>query len=164
MGMEIFFRSSGKPKNNLYEKVFAIALLSGILLACNNFGQTENKETDTAGETGHQYQTKTERLELNNGVKWKADSITMSNVAALKVIVSGTKKENLENYIQTAEQLHDGLNKMINECKMKGADHDALHQWLEPLLKETKEMKNATEVKITQDKLRASLKTIHILS
>ena len=88
----------------------------------------------------------------------------MSNVALLKVIVSGTKKENLENYIQTAEQLHDGLNKMINECKMKGADHDALHQWLEPLLKETKEMKNATEVKITQDKLRASLKTIHILS
>lgn len=67
-------------------------------------GQTENKETDTAGETVHQYQTKTESLELNNGVKWKADSMTMSNVAALKVIVSDTKKENLENYIQTAEQ------------------------------------------------------------
>ena len=121
-------------------------------------------ETDTAGETGLKHQTKTERHEFNNGVKWKADSITMSNVALLKVIVSGTKQENLENYIQTAEQLQDGLNKMINECKMEGADHDALHQWLEPLLEETKEMKNATEVKIAQDKLKEIKERINLFA
>lgn len=136
------------------KKAFTIALLSGVLLACNNGGQTENKETGSAVETGHQHQTKTESLELNNRVKWKADSITMFNVAALKVIVSGTKNESLGNYIQTAEQLQDGLNKMLNECKMKGPDHDALHKWLEPLLEETKEMKNATEVKNAQEKLK----------
>lgn len=136
------------------KKVFAVALLFGILQACNNGDQTENKKTDTAGETSHQHQTKTENLELNNGVKWKSDSITIFNVAAVKVIVSGTKNESLENYIQTAEQLQDGLNKMINECKMKGPDHDALHKWLEPLLEETKELKKATEVKNAQEKLK----------
>jgi hypothetical protein len=34
---------------------------------------------------------------------------------------------------------------MIQECKMKGPDHDALHHWLEPLLKETNELKNAAD-------------------
>lgn len=47
------------------KKVFAVALLSGVLLACNNVEQTENKKTDTAGETSHQHQTKTESLKLN---------------------------------------------------------------------------------------------------
>jgi hypothetical protein len=146
------------------KKVFTVALLFGVFLACNNGGQTENKKTDTAGEPGHQHQTNTESLELNNGVKWKADSITISNVAALKVIVSGTKKESLENYIQTAEQLQDGLNKMINECKMKEPDHDALHQWLEPLLEETKEIKNATEVKNAQEKLKEIEERINLFA
>ena len=136
-----------------------MALLSGIFLACNNGGQT-----DYAGETGHQHQMKIESLELNNGVKWKSDSITLANVALLKVIVSGTKKESLENYIQTAEQLQGGLKKMINECKMKGPDHEALHQWLEPLLEETKEMKNATEVKNAQEKLKEIEERINLFT
>lgn len=37
---------------------------------------------------------------------------------------------------------------------MKGPDHDALHKWLEPLLEETKELKNATEVKNAREKLK----------
>ena len=59
---------------------------------------------------------------------------------------SGAKKESLENYLQTAAAIQDGLNKMISECKMKGADHEALHHWLEPLMDKTKELKNANSI------------------
>ena len=38
--------------------------------------------------------------------------------------------------------MQDGLNKLITECKMKGADHDALHHWLEPVIEKTKELKS----------------------
>ena len=85
-------------------------------------------------------------LVLNNGAKWKADSTTALNVALLKKIISGTNKETLQNYSQTAIELQDGLNKMISECKMKGADHEALHHWLEPLMEKTKELKKANNI------------------
>ena len=85
-------------------------------------------------------------LVLKNGLKWKADSTTLVNVDLLQKIISGAKKESLENYTQTAVGLQNGLNKMINECKMKGADHVALHHWLEPLVEKTKALKNANNI------------------
>ena len=36
---------------------------------------------------------------------------------------------------------------------MKGPDHDALHQWLEPLLEETKVLKNTTKVESARETL-----------
>jgi hypothetical protein len=35
---------------------------------------------------------------------------------------------------------------MVTECKMKGADHEALHQWLEPLMEKTRELKKVSNV------------------
>ena len=68
------------------------------------------------------------------------------NVEILQNIIAAAKKESLENYLQTAAGLQDGLNKMVVECKMKGADHEALHHWLEPLIEKTKALKNANNI------------------
>ena len=92
-------------------------------------------------------------LGLNNGAKWKADSTTLFNVALLQNIISDTKKENLDDYHQIATQLQSGLNKMVAECKMKGADHDALHQWLEPLMEKVKELNNVTSTENAETNL-----------
>jgi len=35
---------------------------------------------------------------------------------------------------------------MVNEYKMKGAEHDALHQFLEPLMEKTKALRNVTTI------------------
>ena len=35
---------------------------------------------------------------------------------------------------------------MIKQCTMKGADHDALHLWLEPLMKKEKELGESSTV------------------
>lgn len=130
------------------KKIITIIFVTSIFLSCNSENDKEkNTATDSVTENHKESENKTTGLVLNNGTKWKADSSTLVNVANLQTIASNAKKQNPENYLQTATALQDGLNKMINECKMKGADHAALHQWLEPLIEKTKELKNTTVVK-----------------
>ena len=129
------------------KQIQTILLATSLLLACNA-GNDKEKTTATepATENHSDHAKQATGLVLNNGAKWKVDSTTLTNVALLKNIVLNAKKESLETYLQTATALQDGLSKMINECKMKGADHDALHQWLEPLMEKTKELKNANSI------------------
>ena len=114
------------------KQILTILLAANLLLACNA-GNEKEKTTTTApaAETHADHGEQATELALNNGEKWKADSTTLQNVALLQKIVSGTKQENLENHLKIAASLQDGLNKMVSECKMKGADHEALHHWLE---------------------------------
>ena len=125
------------------KQVMAILLATSLLLACN--AGNDNEKT-SATESSTENHADHLGLVLNNGVKWKADSNTLLNVALLQNIISNAKKESLENYLQTAAALQDGLNKMVSECKMKGADHEALHHWLEPLMQRTKELTKANSI------------------
>lgn len=85
-------------------------------------------------------------LQLNNGARWMADAPTNANVKNLQAHMAtfeASKDSSLAAHLVLADQLQTGLNKMISECKMKGADHDALHLWLEPLLAQVKALKGA---------------------
>lgn len=118
-----------------------------LLLACN----IQNKYEKSASSTQATHEEHTEKLaglNLNNGAKWKTDTATFENAISLQKIVSVTKTESLPEYLQTAAALQDGLNKMVSECKMSGADHEALHHWLEPLLEQTKQLQQATTKEI----------------
>jgi hypothetical protein len=78
-----------------------------------------------------------EKLVLNNGVRWKADPATLNNVGRLKNIVkyAGSKTtRSLKDHQATAKALQAGISRMIKECRLKGPDHLALHHWLEPLM------------------------------
>jgi hypothetical protein len=46
-----------------------------------------------------------------------------------------------DDFHTVADELQSGLNKVMKECRMKGADHEALHHWLEPILMEVKDLK-----------------------
>ena len=126
------------------KKIVALVLSVMLMLACNPANEKGNSVEPVAAENHHQPGEKAGEPGLNNGSKWKVDLATFSKVGFLKTILSGPGKESLESYSKTAAELESGLNKMIAECKMKGADHEALHHWLEPLLKNTKELKEAT--------------------
>jgi hypothetical protein len=128
------------------KKLFAAILITASLLACSNNKEHSEHTGSAAVEEKHEDHATTGGLVLNNGAKWKADSPTVRNVALLQETVDKANSGSLENYQQAAGQLQDGLNKMIKECKMKGADHDALHQWLEPLLAKSKVLQTATTV------------------
>ena len=84
-------------------------------------------------------------LTLNNGEKWKADESTNNNVAALEQITNDFKpveEKSTEDYKALHTSLQEGIEKMVKECRMQGADHDALHLWLEPLMGMVKRMEN----------------------
>jgi hypothetical protein len=133
-------------------KLFVLLMASAILMACNN-QQQEGHE----GHADHQHATESAPvatpaaetpsgntgLVLNNGAKWKADAATNQNVVLLRQIISGPPPLDHGGYQQAAEKLQEGLNKMVKECAMKGPDHEALHQWLVPLMGKVKALKNA---------------------
>jgi len=121
-------------------------LYTSLLFACN---QTPDKSKDDK-HVNHDIKQTTE-LALNNDAKWKADSVTNHNVANLRSIADNFKLKStpsVSKYQKLSADLNTGLNKMIKECKMIGADHDALHLWLQPILKENTELKNNTDTEI----------------
>jgi len=121
-------------------------LCTALLFSCNQSPDKSKTET----HIGHSIEPTTE-LALNNGAKWKADSVTNHNVANLRSIADNFKiksTSSVSSYQKLSANLNTGLNKMIKECKMTGADHDALHMWLQPILEENAELKNISDPEI----------------
>jgi hypothetical protein len=125
--------------------ILAICAFAG----CNS-GNGSETETIQAVETGmsHQQQADTTgESALNGKMKWKVDMATAENVKALQGTADAFSKKNHTvpaDFHTVADELQSGLNKLIKECRMKGADHDALHHWLEPLLIGVKTLKAVT--------------------
>ncbi len=126
------------------KKILQILLIINLLLACNSSNDKEHKSgTDPAV---HEHTEAVSALVLNNGIKWKADSVTITNAEALQAIITSANPKTLEDYRKISAEINEGLNKMIKQCTMKGADHDALHLWLEPLIKNVKELGESSTV------------------
>ena len=130
------------------KKLLMLLCLSS-LLACTN---TENKKEPVvlSAEEPHATEEKASTLTLNNGAKWKSDDNTNRNSNELQAIanrLTEKKVEGIADYTSIATDLQTGLDKMIKECRMQGADHEALHKWLEPLLENVRYMKEAKEEK-----------------
>ena len=130
------------------KKILSIIAIAGLLLACNsNKEQGKNTGPESASDQ-HEHSENGSELVLNNGAKWKADSVTNNNVTDLHTIADNFRilpSPSAGEYQILSNDLNNALNKMIKECKMTGPDHDALHQWLEPVLKETNELKNVSD-------------------
>ena len=115
-----------------------LLLCAGLFLACNS-QETTHRRVDTADK----HQTV---LSLNNGIKWKSDENTRTHVAKLNAEITAfnnLEAPDKEEYHALASAMQDELNRLISDCKMKGAKHDVLHAWLEPVLASVKELKNA---------------------
>ena len=135
-------------------KLFAGISFFFILWGCTNNGQSGNEPVVNDHENHEGHQKQETQLSLNNGVRWKADAVTLANAAAVREMIEGAGKTAAPDYNQVADQLQKGLNKMITECKMRGREHDVLHQWLEPLLEKSGELKNATTAEEAGRKFR----------
>ncbi|HRP31635.1 MAG TPA: hypothetical protein PKV73_07075 [Agriterribacter sp.] len=127
------------------KKSILVFLLAGFLWACNSGNPANNAETTVPAETHAHDAT----LSLNNGQKWKADAATNDNVVDLRTIAqnfSAMPHTELSDYQILNNDLQKGLDTMIKECKMQGPDHDALHVWLEPLIKDVGDLKKAGDI------------------
>lgn len=130
-------------------KKYIFILSATFLFACNQ----GTKPPALDEHAGHEHSeemaetTTPEKLTLNNGTKWKADASTNANVTELKKIADDFKAiqtPTTEDYQALNGTMGRGLNKMIQQCKMEGPDHDALHLWLEPVLKQNAQLKELT--------------------
>lgn len=123
-----------------------ILMFTGLLWACNSNSSPDSKTHEQPNDNAHAHET---MLTLNNGQKWKADAPTNENVVNMRTIVQNFSVEphtDLSDYQILNGDLQKGVDKMIQECKMQGPDHDALHLWLEPLMKDVSELKKAGDI------------------
>ena len=126
------------------KRILLILLITNLLLACN--AESDNEHKMVTDSVVHEHTEAASVLVLNNGNKWKADSVTVTNAETLQAIIASANPKNLEDYSKISTDINEGLNKMIKQCTMKGADHDALHLWLEPLMKKVKELGESSTV------------------
>lgn len=143
------------------KKLLTPLLLIAALWACNHHKLAGNRNFNNPVEADeHRPRATDEKLELNNGVKWKVDLSTNDNVNEMEVILkkfdSGNDKS-LSAYKKAQTDLQQGINKMIAECKMTGPDHQALHKWLEPLMTRVTKLKQAS----TRPDAAEALNAIH---
>lgn len=124
-------------------KKIILFICAAFLFACNQ--SSDKTQADEHAEHAHEENV---ALTLNNGARWKADSITNHNVVNLKTLTDNFRIKpfpSLNDYQILGSDLKTGLNTMIQECKMTGPDHDALHHWLEPIQKGANDLSNAKD-------------------
>ena len=137
------------------KKLLILILLTGTIWSCNNHKPKNFNNAPGAGES--RSVATSEQLELNNGVKWKADSTTNNNINNLKLIFEkfdNRSDRSLAGYKKAQDDLQKGLDKIIAECKMKGPDHEALHKWLEPLIDQVTKFKQVSAVPDADEALK----------
>lgn len=140
------------------KKAVFLFLSIALLLGCNQ--RSDKTKIDEHADHSHAEIT---ALSLNNGAKWKADSITNHNVTALKTIADNFRIKpfaSANDYQILSADLGNALDKMIQECKMSGPDHEALHRWLEPVLSETSQLKNITDTAVAVETFKSIDKRI----
>lgn len=133
-----------------------ILLAATLMLSFGACQESQEHDHDHAAmEThGHAHDSKT--LALNNGAKWQTDESTRQHAATLSGIADAFpyhENTTLEAFHQHAEAMQTELNYLIQDCRMKGAEHDALHLWLEPVLEDTRDLSD------TQDAVAAAAAT-----
>jgi len=106
-------------------------------VSCTSQQTAEQDENKTANNSEDKIVTVT----LNSGAKWKADEATKKNVTAMIQVVSDSTYADAGKRKQLYTKLKTKIDTLVKECSMKGAEHDALHMWLEKVLKGLKELK-----------------------
>lgn len=121
--------------------------LTLVLLTASLFWFGSGCSTDHRHHTAEDGATeKHASLTLNNGAKWNADSITNVNVELLSEILDEPIPGTLEEYHLVSQELQQALDKLLMDCRMKGKEHDTLHQWLEPIVESNHLLAKSTSV------------------
>ena len=111
------------------------------LAACHH---NSSKETlHQPSEMVNEQEPSTVEVPFNQGKKWRADSATRSNVAAMLQVLSDSSGAYGQDSKALYAALRRQIDKLVQQCTMQGPAHDALHVWLEKVLKDMKEWKEA---------------------
>lgn len=124
-----------------YFHILTISLIL-VLSACGESNTTSPQDQDHHEHTS-------ETTLLKDGVQWTSDSSTYHNVENLRLMAANfknTTSPSINDYHLLAASFNNEIQQMINNSTMKGDDHEALHEWMEPLLKDFTELKQTSNV------------------
>lgn len=130
-------------------KIALASLMVVSFLACTNEKKpalSSDVQTETADEHSTTSADHDSGLSLNNGNKWSTDESTRFHATNLNALVDDFQKKgstDIESYHLFAGTMQEELGGLVKDCKMKGADHDALHLWLEPVMQGVNDLKKA---------------------
>lgn len=79
-------------------------------------------------------------IKLDNGDQWHANSETTEGITNMLQLVKEFRSESVENYRELGEALANEKDELIQKCTMKGASHDNLHVYLQPLISKIAEL------------------------
>src|SRR5689334_17785214 len=88
------------------------------LFSCNN----NNGKTDVTSEPVHQEHAQeagSPQVELNNGKKWKSDSVTNTNITLISQKAEQARHletQEISAYNQAGEGMQKQLDKLVSEC------------------------------------------------
>ncbi|MEJ6736735.1 MAG: heme-binding domain-containing protein [Flavobacteriales bacterium] len=101
------------------------------------------------------------KLTLNNGDKWVSDDATNNAIAKMIELANEKIEEgNITLYQEMGKNLSAEMQGLFKVCTMKGAAHDQLHNFILPLVKmyrNLKEEENNEEASIQQKEIKAYL-------
>jgi hypothetical protein len=128
-------------------KTLLLLTAPGFLFSCSHPDEVSGKGGATNLQPTHSHKEHAVKLSLNNGLKWQTDESTRTRVDKLNSILRlHTKSEiqSIEACKLLAERLLLEVNGLTRGCKMKGPEHEALHIWMEGVLKEITNLKKIT--------------------
>ena len=132
-----------------------MGIMAMIVIACSNPDAKSDNHGDHDAVATANVVSKAE-LQLNEGAKWIADDATKNNIASLVEIVNDPENSGVKKKEKLLSQLQTGIDSLIYQCRMQGADHDALHIWLEQFMNDMEALKES--VPAGYDDAHAALK------
>ena len=114
-----------------------LILLLAVMASCTSQQSAKEQEDNKANDNEKSIVT----IPLNNGAKWKADEATKKNVAGMVQLVNDSSFQDSSKRKQLSASIQSQIDTLVRQCSMKGAEHNALHVWLEKALKDIKGMK-----------------------
>lgn len=75
-----------------------------------------------------------EKLELNNGERWKIVKPMFKFLKTMNDEVKKFDNSKKKDYNALAKSLSTNIDSLLSNCSMKGKAHDELHKWLIPFM------------------------------
>lgn len=114
-----------------------LIILLVLIVSCTNRQSGEQQENKISNDS----EKVAETVPTNIGTRWKADEATKKNVTSMQQVVNDIAYADASKRSQLYANMKAKIDTLVKQCSMKGAEHDALHVWLEKVLKDLKKLK-----------------------
>jgi hypothetical protein len=125
------------------KKVLVLVCITVFLFACNQSSVSNNAE-----EVHHHDASESTELTLNNGAKWQADSNTNRHLAGIKTMANMFRvapSPTADRYQIFGSDIQMKLDTLVRDCTLKGAPDEALHKWMMPILRQSRDLKKVSD-------------------